>query len=276
MPERSRVSLIKLLLCLSMLVSVPATGAATEKHNVPYSALLELAVTEVDALIQYGDDPLQVMYQYGNLSKQRNAVVFVHGGCWLNAYDIEHSKGWMSELSARGLTVFGIEYRRTGDNGGGWPGSRDDIVAAMDTLHQQFTNAGYPAKVLVSGHSAGGHLALLASGATRLQIDRVIGLAAITDVVRYAQGENSCQQATPAFMGGAPDTVPAAYQEAQPILTQRHANTVLMQGTADAIVPVSQSVLAGSEQVLIRDAGHFDWLHPQSVAFKEFLKQVKQ
>ncbi len=261
---------------LAALVSLPSYAGGMSKLNVPYSALQELAVTEPDATIEYGKDPLQVIYQYGELSEAKRAVVFIHGGCWLNAYDIKHSVGWMTHLAAEGLTVFGIEYRRTGDQGGGWPGSRDDIVTALDTLHTRFTNERYPEKVFLAGHSAGGHLALLASEDTDLQLDKVIGLAAITDVKLYSQGTNSCQQATPAFMGGTPMERPSAYQSAQPKVSKQSGQTLLMQGTADAIVPAVHAELAGSQKIIVEGAGHFDWLHPQSQAFNEFYEQVKQ
>ncbi|WP_414830641.1 alpha/beta hydrolase family protein [Alteromonas sp. H39] len=260
---------------LLMVVSMPGRSEETIAHNVPYRALLELPVSKAEASFHYGDDPLQVIYQYGALSDTQTVVVFIHGGCWLNAYDIAHSKGWMTYLATAGLTVFGVEYRRTGDEGGGWPGSKNDIIAALNTLHDRFTATGYPQNVVVAGHSAGGHLALLAGEAATLRIDKIIGLAAITDITRYAQGTNSCQQATSAFMGGEPAQIPAAYAEAQPVIRKWEGKVVLMQGTADAIVPVSHASLSRSKQVLVDDAGHFDWLYPGSVAFDEFYKQVK-
>jgi len=58
------------------------------------------------------------------------------------------------------------------------------------------------ANTVVVGHSAGGHLALLA-GSELPELKAVVGLAAITDIVAYSEGQNSCQQATPQFMGGA-------------------------------------------------------------------------
>jgi acetyl esterase/lipase len=49
------------------------------------------------------------------------------------------------------------------------------------------------------GHSAGGHLALLAGGEIK-RLKGVIGLAAITDIAEYAMGSNSCQKVTNNFM----------------------------------------------------------------------------
>ena len=267
--------LLVLLSFLFTVLSLPASSEEAIQSKVPYRALLELPVSGADASFRYGDDLLQVIYQYGELSEMHTAVVFVHGGCWLNAYDISHSEGWMTHLAKAGMTVFGVEYRRTGDEGGGWPGSRDDIIAALNKLHAHFTETTFPKYLVVAGHSAGGHLALLASESAKLEADNIIGLAAITDIAGYAQGTNSCQQATPAFMGGQPTEIPEAYREAQPVINRMAGKVVLMQGTADAIVPVSHASLEQSEQVMVEGAGHFDWLYPGSIAFNEFLKQVK-
>ena len=53
------------------------------------------------------------------------------------------------------------------------------------------------------GHSAGGHLALLAGGEIK-QLKGVISLAAITDIAEYAAGTNSCHEVTKDFMQGMP------------------------------------------------------------------------
>ena len=54
-------------------------------------------------------------------------VVFVHGGCWLNAFDITHTHAASTALAQAGYAVWSLEYRRVGDPGGGWPGTFDDI-----------------------------------------------------------------------------------------------------------------------------------------------------
>ena len=105
--------------------------------------------------------------------------------------------------------------------------------------------------------------------------DAAIGLAAITDIVEYSRGENSCQTATIAFMGGAYETNPAAYQAANPVSKALHDNTVLLHGDIDAIVPLEQSQVSGVTTVVVGGAGHFDWVHPGTAAFQVLLSTLE-
>jgi acetyl esterase/lipase len=136
-------------------------------------------------------------------------VIFICGGYWLNQYDIQHSFPLGSALAEAGYAVWSLEYRRTGDAGRGWPGSFDDIRQGL-----AFTSnlENYPVdldRIVIKGHSAGGHLALLAASEYP-QADAVIGLVAITDIVEYSKVTNDCQTAAVPFMGGAYEDRPAA------------------------------------------------------------------
>lgn len=255
------------LLCVCIGFATGARGSELLKGPVPYGEILALSHTPATE-VSYGQDPLQTAYFWapGNTTSGVKPVslLYIHGGCWLNAYDIKHSLPLTSALAARGYPVWSIEYRRTGHDGGGWPGSYMDIIAAIDSLAAHPLNEGR--QLLLIGHSAGGHLAVLAAG-TRPEIKGVVGLAAITHLAEYAVGENSCQKATPEFMGGTPDAMPGRYQSADPFVQPRHKNTILLHGEGDTIVPIAHSELDGSISTTVPEAGHFDWLHPASRAF---------
>jgi len=62
--------------------------------------------------------------------KQNNLVVFIHGGCWLNAYDIKHSYALATALAQEGYAVWSLEYRRAAMR---WwmAGSFDDILSGI-------------------------------------------------------------------------------------------------------------------------------------------------
>jgi acetyl esterase/lipase len=265
-----------LVLLLLTLLTAYANGEATVNGNVSYSSVLELEYTAPDTRLVYGvENPV---LQYGLLwlpdkpatGKKAPLVVFIHGGCWLNEYDIQHSNPLSASLAAAGYAVWSLEYRRTGDPGGGWPGSYDDIrqgIAFTSSL------AEYPVdidQIVLIGHSAGGHLALLAAPQFP-QVDAVIGLAAISDIVAYSRGQNSCEAATAEFMGGAYKDLPEAYAAANPASASAHSNSILLQGDTDAIVPLQQSRLAGARAVVVEGAGHFDWLYPGTRAHETLL-----
>lgn len=247
--------------------------------DVPYPAVAQLEPGTPAQVVSYGPDALQFAELW--LPEQTDAapvIAFIHGGCWLNAYDIAHTRPFTTALADAGFAVWSIEYRRTGDNGGGWPGSYEDIQAALTTLVEQQNPGLDLSRVALMGHSAGGHLALLAGAnpPADLDIDAVVGLAAITDLPAYARGDNSCEGVTPGFMGGTPDEVPQLYQQANPATQQPHPRTVLIQGTADKIVSTEQAQLKGATTLWVEDAGHFDMIHPGAPVWQQIIDVLKK
>lgn len=254
---------------------------APTESNVSYTDVTKLAVETPDQLIQYSDQPLQ----YAELwlpSKRFSArkpplVVLIHGGCWLNAYDITHTQALSTALRHSGYAVWSLEYRRTGDAGGGWPGSFDDIKHGIEHALSSEQNDFDNTNVAVIGHSAGGHLALLAGAhfKHKRMIKAVIGLAPIVDIEKYANGDNSCELATSKFIGGTLEQMPMIFAQANPAKLEMHPNTVLLHGSLDTIVNPEQSTyLQNAQRVLINGAGHFDMVHPATPSFQALLKQL--
>lgn len=245
--------------------------------DVSYSSVIELPTDSPSEVISYGKAALQ----YGELwlpkgipeDKPAPLVVFIHGGCWLNEYNIKHTHAFSTALAQAGYAVWSVEYRRTGDEGGGWPGSFEDVQSAINFTTTLKDYGVDTRKTVVTGHSAGGHLALLA-GAKNSAIHSIIGLAAITNIEQYANGDNSCQLATPKFMGGTPNEIPTQYEVANPSTQNRHANIVLIHGDADKIVPLQQARDFSNEVRVINGAGHFDLIHPGTPAFKRLLEEL--
>jgi acetyl esterase/lipase len=270
--------------CLILLfLSCPVTSESSEatvKSHVSYSSVTGLGFNTADKKLVYGDASPDL--QYGLLWLPKNLaatqsvplIVLIHGGCWLNEYDIQHSFPLASALAEAGYAVWSLEYRRTGDPGGAWPGSFDDVrqgIAFTSKLQD------YPLdldRIVVMGHSAGGHLALLAA-AEDPGVYGVVGLAAITDIVAYSKGQNNCQAAAIDFMGGSDRANPDAYRAANPAGRPLHDKTLLLQGDMDSIVPFEQSQLAGATTVVFEGAGHFDWIHPGTGAYRLLLSTLE-
>lgn len=246
---------------------------ACAADNVSFDDVLGAASRQADSNISYGSD----QFQFGQLwlptgQAARATLVFIHGGCWLNQFDIGYSRALNSALADAGFAVWSLEYRRTGDIGGGWPGTFEDIVAGIN--HLADLDAVNTDRLAILGHSAGGHLALLAGARSellRVEPDLIVGLAAISDVVSYSEGSNSCQAATPLFMGGDVEERAPQFFAANPSNHGLHENTVLMQGDVDEIVPLSQASLDGARTLLSPGAGHFDWVHPETTAYRRLL-----
>ncbi|WP_301003524.1 alpha/beta fold hydrolase [Arsukibacterium sp.] len=257
-------------------------------NNVSYRSVTALPVVDTGYKLAYGQEDLQFGRLFlpagTSVTTPAPLVVFIHGGCWLNAYDLQHSNAFSQALSQEGFAVWSVEYRRSGDSGGGWPGSFEDVSKALNFSSSLAAYGVDTSRISLVGHSAGGHLALLAAAIQTEQksrtldnsINAVIGLAAITDIAAYAEGSNSCQQATLQFMGGNALQHPQAYLQANPVKQQLHTSTLLLHGSADSIVEPAQAMATGQPYHIVNGAGHFDWIHPHTEAYKVFLTTLKQ
>ncbi len=243
-------------------------------ENVSFQSISELSQTPAHHRISYGSHPLQ----QGDLwvgNPDQPLLLIIHGGCWLRAFGADHLAPMASDLHQQGYSVWTPGYRRTGEDGGGWPGTFQDIKAALNHV-PQLPKTVNTAQIILMGHSAGGHLALLASHEKPVQnVALTIGLAAITDLPTYAQGSNGCQKSAVGFMGGTPAELADAYQQADPQQKGTYQNTLLLQGAADTIVPSSQAQLPGAAVTLVPGAGHFDWIHPKTNAYQTLLAALK-
>ena len=293
-----KVFLISVLLSVTALVGFATGSTNTASANtasasitpslmsqVPYSALKMLPTTAYNERFSYGATPLNIVEVWHSQQAQtefaKTAIIFVHGGCWLNAYDLSHAYGFYHALAQQGIGVFALEYRRAGDEGGGWPGSLDDVKQGIVNVLSRINTDDRYNKVYVVGHSAGGHLALLATQIFNQSEDfkklkGVIGLAAITDISRYAEGSNSCQSATTQFMNGTEQAQPKAYKDATPTQMRSSVPVLLMHGDDDHIVPLHHASHFGERKIVVAKGGHFDWLHPESASFHTLLNVLKR
>lgn len=264
------------LFCIYGIFSPIATSEVQKPlEQVSYKSVVDLQTSAPDQVINYGAAPQQFIEGWFPPGKSRADIIFIHGGCWLSAYDIAHSRPLTSALRDQGYRVWSLEYRRTGDENGGWPNSLKDIDSAIELLSKESKIA--PQNTLLMGHSAGGHLALLAKQETTEQkLKGVVGLAAIADIQTYAKGSNSCQKATPLFMDGMPEDKPEVYIVANPRNQKLHDNTWLLYSEHDAIIPASQVDDLNSVQLVkVDNAGHFDFIHPGSRAFLQIITTIQ-
>jgi acetyl esterase/lipase len=256
-----------------------------------------------DLVLRYGDGAEQVadvhlppmaVASRGDTGASALLIIFLHGGFWRAEYGREHTGPLAEALADVGYVVCAPEYRRTGQAGGGWPGTFDDVAAAVDRLPGLVAEAtgglvaAEPAGVVLAGHSAGGHLALWAASRHRLPAGSrwhtgssgwrgVVALAAVSDLAgsyRKALG----RQAAGELMGGGPrDFSDGRYLEADPSrLVPAGGPVWLVHGLADETVPylmgldygrwarAAGACAAAVTCLLLPGAGHFEVIDPLS------------
>ncbi|ARJ04094.1 lipase [Cnuibacter physcomitrellae] len=236
--------------------------------------LFDRVAREPDSVAAYGAHPAQVVDVYRS-AEWGPTVLLVHGGYWRARYDRMHLRPMAEALASRGLTVVLPEYRRIGDEGGGWPAALDDVRAAVEWA----SSAGLAPDV-VAGHSAGGHLAVRAFteapgreawvglAATPL----VVALAGVLDLAEAHRGRYSDDAVGELLSVDAPGFA-ERLASADPLgLPSPVGGVHLVHGTADEDVPVVQSrsyARAHPDAALseLEGADHFDLIDPTAPAF---------
>ena len=224
-------------------------------------SILDRAGPEPDEVVAYGDDPDQVIEQW---YADGPGVMLLHGGFWRPEWDRTHLRSLAGAFRDAGHRVALPEYRRV-------PGEPDrtvaDVMAALD--------AAGPG--IVVGHSAGGHLALLAAAGhadDERELRAVVALAPVADLV-LAEELDLDGGAVRDFLGGPacsrPDLDP-----------NRSAGTgvpvTVLHGTEDDRVPlaVSRSYAQTHDVRLVTLAGadHFALIDPESAVWPVLLEEV--
>ena len=260
--------------------------------------VLNRAAPPPDFVVSYGpsDDQVADVRLPAQSARPHPAplVLFVHGGFWRAAYDRAHTGPLAAALAAAGFAVCTPEFRRTGQAGGGWPGTFDDIAAAVDRLPGLVRDAAGPDVIgggpaILAGHSAGGHLALWAAGRHMLPPDvpwhtaqsrvaGVVALAAVSDLAACYAMQLGRGAVVP-LLGGGPSQYQERYRVTDPVrLLPLGCPVRLVHGAADDVVPCSLSSgfvargrAAGDDVSLaeLPGAGHFDVIDPLSDAWPQ-------
>lgn len=208
-------------------------------------------------------------------------VALVHGGFWREEYDRAHLAPLAEALARDGFHVANLEYPRAGMPGGGWPGTGESVLAHLDAVH---ADTKLPDRVVVVGHSAGGHLALwLASGDRAPWVTGVVALAPAADLAEVDRLGLS-DDAARALLGGTPEEVPQAWADADPARQHLTVPTAVVTGELDDVVPgsvVERYVATRTPDEPVRTAqakraDHFDLIDPTTSAYLLVLAEVEE
>jgi acetyl esterase/lipase len=224
-------------------------------------SVFELPYVEPDETIAYGKSEDQVIDFYLPQNQSKPLIVLIHGGFWRPEYDRKHLAPLADALSSSGWPIALIEYRRIIGN----PDAMlSDVINAIEEVSKKYSN------LILIGHSAGGHLALVASH--KVNTSAIIALAPVTDLVS-GQDLDLGEGAVADFLGA-----PAALRsDLDPMqLSGPSVPTTIIHGTLDLRVPIEfsrkyavHSAGANIKFLEFEHLGHFELIDPRSEIFDE-------
>ncbi|WP_329119544.1 alpha/beta hydrolase family protein [Streptomyces sp. NBC_01465] len=266
------------------------------------SVFSHLAV-EPDATAAYGEHPDQLVDFYAPRGQDGDGeglvplVVVLHGGAWRQRVDRAHLTPFAAFLAGRGFGVALVEYRRGGEaegSAGRWPDTLDDVAAALDALpalvREHLPRADLRRTVL-TGHSAGGHLALWAAARQVLPPEApwhrttppFRGVVALAPIAHFARSRelDVCDGAVDAFLGAE-----GRDEWADPsALLPTGIATAVVQGRLDETVPMQVSeafVDAAAKEgevvglTLLDGVAHFALIDPAADACAVVAEEIAQ
>jgi acetyl esterase/lipase len=224
-------------------------------------------------------------------------VVLVHGGCWQTEFGgIKQFRNMAGALMAQGIAVLNVEYRRVDEPGGGYPGTYEDMMAALDTLAARAQDFQLDLqRVVAVGHSAGGHMVQWAAGRARIPatsplfrpnpmvLREVVSLGGINDLRAWT---DLCGFPVDQLTGTPTEARPNVFADTNPAeLLPTGSHTVLITGEKDRQVPsdvanrfAAKAKAAGDDAqvIILPGAGHFDEAAATSASWPITLAVIKK
>ena len=291
------IPLLRALLPAALFTS--SLAAAAPMTLADYLALTGPAPS---ARLAYGGAPSQ----YAELFRPAGAgpfpvVVLVHGGCWTVEFGgIGQMRNLAGALAAQGIAVWNVEYRRADEDGGGYPGTYQDMHAALELLERSAPAHQLDLKRIVAvGHSAGGQLVQWIAGRARipassplhrahlLPVRQIVSLGGLADLRNERDLiKSSCGRDT-AQLAGLPSAArPDVFADTNAAeLMPNGSHTVLINGELDTISPpraahdyAARAKAAGdtAEVIVLPGASHYDEVAASSPSFKLVLAAIRK
>jgi alpha-L-fucosidase 2 len=257
-------------ICLALLAFVAAFSArgATEAQfhrDVVYGRAGDVDL-KLDVSVPAGEGPFPV-------------AVLVHGGGWSSGSKAGSDQPggggditpWFALFNRGGYVWFSIDYRLAPAHR--WPAQDEDVRAALRWVKAHAAQyRGDASRVVLVGHSAGGHLATFAGvrGEGDTAVAAVVGFAPVTDLVFDSVHRGGLSASLQMLFGLAKELTPASEAPLRAASPSTHVRAglppfLLIQGDADRTVPIAMSRAfqekmraAGNtcDLIALPDAGH--------------------
>lgn len=285
------------------LLFATAVACAGTVHAAPMklSDYMALNGPAPSATYRYGNAPSQYAELFLPEGKGPFPVaVLVHGGCWTKEFGgIVQLRNIADALARRGIASWNVEYRRVDEEGGGYPGTYQDMNAAIDLLAREAKH--HPldlGRLAAVGHSAGGQLVQWLAARSRipassplyhpdaLPVRQVVSLGGLADLRREAALiRTSCERSTEQLAGTPSKDRPDVFSDTNAgDLMPNGSRTILVTGELDTISPprvahdfAARAKAAGdaAEVVILQGASHYDEVAATSPSWPLVLQAIE-
>ena len=146
--------------------------------QIPYHAR-DIQITKN---IHYGDNERNVLDVWRTSTTPSSApvMIYFHGGSWVFGDKKDQGRPMLHEMVKRGWIVVTANYRLAPKDP--WPAQIEDATRVLYWVKKYIASyGGDPNRVVVSGGSAGGHLASLVSLTTNDETWRPVDASGVTD-----------------------------------------------------------------------------------------------
>src|SRR5580698_259627 len=201
-----------------------------------------------------GGHPLLLdVYQPGEHSDLRPAIVLIHGGGW-TSFDKSTMGRLAMFLAQSGFVAFSVDYRLFHDKENLWPAQLDDVQRAVRWIRANAAKYRVdPEHIGAFGHSAGAQLAaLLGMEDTRdnsdlalakysSRVQAVVDVSGPTDFTTNHDPDGNAFLSS--FLGGSYAEHPQIWQDASPAfhVAKKVAPSLVIHGMKDSDVPIAQA-----------------------------------
>ncbi|MHA7131936.1 prolyl oligopeptidase family serine peptidase [Algoriphagus namhaensis] len=223
----------------------------------------------------YGSDPRQSLNVYlpaGRSSEDTPLLIYIHGGAWIDGDkgEFDAFRG-LAEIHFPDYAYISVGYRLfdLATRANPFPTQENDILDALNYIESQLEEWNVSDHAILAGASAGGHLALLQGykHTQDLDVKSIIAFFPPTDLAALHSFNFITQLGLESLLGGSPTQNPSAYAESSPTnyIDTESIPTIFFHGTADDVVPISQSEILADllatngvdhEFVIIQGQGH--------------------
>ncbi len=245
------MKITSLLLLSILFISSCKKESPNEVVNIPALALSN---------VSYGTAGLQKLDAYlpaNRSTATTKVIIMVHGGAWTTS-DKSDYKRFADTLQKRfpDFAIFNINYRLSAFPNNLFPTQEMDVKAAVEYIYAKRSEYLISDKFALIGESAGAHLSMLYAYKynTPVKIKAVasfFGPADLTDMYNNpVNGNNTISLGIAQAVGSTPATNPTIYIQSSPVTfisASTAVPTMLLHGTADALVSPLQSIMVQSK-----------------------------